>query len=68
MADQADKGAAPVAGDARASLLDAIRRAGGSGKAKLKSVAERKVAAKKKKEVSWRFSFRCLLLLRFVLF
>ncbi|XP_076363685.1 WASH complex subunit 1-like isoform X2 [Tachypleus tridentatus] len=37
-------------GDARASLLESIRQVGGSGKAKLRSVKERKIEAKKKKQ------------------
>lgn len=36
--------------DSRATLMDAIRKAGGSGKAKLRSVEDRKVEAKKKKQ------------------
>ncbi|XP_013793587.1 LOW QUALITY PROTEIN: WASH complex subunit 1-like, partial [Limulus polyphemus] len=37
-------------GNARASLLESIRQMGGSGKAKLRSVKERKIEAKKKKQ------------------
>lgn len=36
--------------DGRASLMDAIRNAGGAGKAKLRSAAERKKESKKKKQ------------------
>lgn len=36
--------------DARASLLESIRQAGGSGKAMLKNVTDRKMEVKKKKE------------------
>ena len=36
--------------DSRASLMDAIRNAGGTGKAKLKSAANRKTESKKKKQ------------------
>ena len=38
-------------GDARASLMEAIRQAGGSGKAKLRSAKDMKIEAKKKKQV-----------------
>jgi len=37
--------------DARASLMEAIRQAGGSGKAKLRSAKDMKIEAKKKKQV-----------------
>ncbi|GAU93146.1 hypothetical protein RvY_05130 [Ramazzottius varieornatus] len=42
--------AVPPAMDGRASLLESIRAAGGTGKAKLRSVQERKMAQKKKKQ------------------
>ena len=37
--------------DARANLMEAIRQAGGSGKAKLRSAKDMKIEAKKKKQV-----------------
>jgi len=37
--------------DARATLMEAIRQAGGSGKAKLRSAKDMKIEAKKKKQV-----------------
>ena len=37
-------------GDSRSSLLDAIRKAGGAGGAKLKSAKDRKIESKKKKQ------------------
>jgi WAS family protein 1 len=40
---------AQVSGDGRSSLMDAIRKAGGAGKASLKSVAEKKAEKKKEK-------------------
>lgn len=40
---------APVDGDMRSSLMAAIRQAGGSGK--LRSVSEKKMESKKKKQV-----------------
>ena len=42
--------ALPAAMDGRASLLESIRAAGGTGKVKLRSVQERKMAQKKKKQ------------------
>ncbi|XP_055342698.1 WASH complex subunit 1-like [Paramacrobiotus metropolitanus] len=54
MAATSDSAAAggnvPVMNDARSSLLESIRAAGGAGKAKLKSVKERKLEQKKKKQ------------------
>lgn len=38
-------------GDARANLMEAIRNAGGSGKAKLRSVIDRKQEAKRMRQV-----------------
>jgi hypothetical protein len=38
-------------GDAHANLMEAIRQAGGSGKAKLRSAKDLKIEAKKKKQV-----------------
>jgi hypothetical protein len=38
-------------GDARANLMEAIRQAGGSEKAKLRSAKDLKIEAKKKKQV-----------------
>lgn len=43
---------APASTDARSSLLDAIRQAGGAGKAKLKSSKERKIEKKKAEEAA----------------
>jgi hypothetical protein len=42
-------------GDARANLMEAIRQAGGSGKAKLRSAKDMKIEAKKKKQVGHQF-------------
>ena len=44
-------------GDARASLMEAIRQAGGSGKAKLRSANDMKIEAKKKKQVRHKFIY-----------
>lgn len=38
--------------DAHATLMEAIRKAGGSGKAHLRSAADRKIEAKRQKQVS----------------
>jgi hypothetical protein len=44
--------ALPVeSGNAHANLMEAIRQAGGSGKAKLRSAKDMKIEAKKKKQV-----------------
>lgn len=48
---KAPKEKLPPVPDARASLLESIRQAGGSGRAKLKNVTDRKMEVKKKKEV-----------------
>lgn len=37
-------------GDARANLMESIRQAGGSGKARLRSAKDRKIEVKKKKQ------------------
>ena len=48
--EEAKPAAAPAGGDARGSLLDAIRAAGGTSGAGLKSIKERKAEERKKKE------------------
>jgi hypothetical protein len=44
-------------GDARANLMEAIRQAGGSEKAKLRSAKDLKIEAKKKKQVGLKKMF-----------
>jgi len=43
--------------DARANLMEAIRQAGGSGKAKLRSAKDMKIEAKKKKQVRHQYLY-----------
>lgn len=49
--------------DARANLMEAIRQAGGSGKAQLRSAKDIKIEAKKKKMVSF---VKCMMINSFL--